>query len=116
MLHLIDSICGVDSNLSTTDRIGRQVFRETTYRVGLRCEDYRLVVTMRTNGGYNYIHGGPGDKYRHTDEDHQEQRRSVLQLLKNNQLRQPSEEELRRAQLDIKRTKSVQWENEAANR
>ena len=69
MLHLIDSICGVDSNLSTTDRIGRQVFRETTYRVGLRCEDYRLVVTMRTNGGYNYIHGGPGDKYRHTDED-----------------------------------------------
>jgi hypothetical protein len=87
----------------------------------MRCEHYRLSVKMETKGGYNHINHSSittyaGEKYQHNDEQLHLKRRNILKLLKDKKLHKPTEKEIRRKELDIKRQLAEQWENESAAR
>ena len=121
--HLLSSynhgsdVNGGEYSLSNKiDRYGRAALNETTYSIGMRCDDYRLLVQMKVTSGYNYISNYCGTKYKHTDENHQINRQHVLQLLKQKKLKEPTEEEIKRMYLHIKRQEAVKYENEQADR
>ena len=77
MLHLIRSFCGVSNRgntISKIDRLGRVGLRESTHQITVRYGEYRILLHMESNGGYNKMVGYAGKFYRHNSEDHHIQR------------------------------------------